>query len=118
MSYKYEQPRKRPAYKMYHPTKSSKPIAKTSGRKYRREEYVGDGDRAIRIPGRDFPLIFMTNRFSDFGWDLYKVENAKDYQDYLFNDEFMAVGSKHKPVASAKNLAEARKLAKEMLAKP
>lgn len=82
-----------------------------------KEEYVGDGDRAITKNNEQFPRIFITNRFSDLGYDLYRVEDLEQYQKFLFNDEFAAVDSKEERIAFAKNLKEARKKAKEILNK-
>jgi hypothetical protein len=79
------------------------------------EEYVGEGDRAITRCGKQFPKIFLTNRFSQYGYDLYKIKNKKQFQKFLFNDEFMNVGSKEEPIEGARNLKEAREKAKKIL---
>ena len=77
------------------------------------EEYIGDGDRAFRIKDSEFPLIFLSNRFADFGWDAYLVSNLEEYQKCLFNDEFTSLT----PAFNAENLKKAKAMAKELLTK-
>lgn len=78
-----------------------------------RKEELGDGDLVFRGQ-KDFPLVFTTNRFGG-GYDLYKVNSLEHYQDFLFNDKFMAVGSPYKPMANANNLKEVEDKAKKLL---
>ena len=77
------------------------------------EEYVGDGDRALRIKGREFPLIFLSNRVADFGWDGYLIRNSGEYQKCLFNDEFTSLT----PAFNAETLKRAKAISKELLIK-
>ena len=77
------------------------------------EEYVGDGDRAFRIKDSEFPRIFLSNRFSYFGWDGYLIRNLAEYQKCLFNDEFTSLT----PAFNADNLKKAKAMAKELLTK-
>jgi hypothetical protein len=80
-----------------------------------KEEYVGEGDRAITRCKYSFPKVFVSGRFTHSGYDLYLVPNSRNYQKFLFNDEFAASGSKTKRSAHAATLAEARKKAKQLL---
>lgn len=43
------------------------------------EEDIGDGDRTLRIKDSEFPLIFLSSRFADFGWDGYPIRNLREY---------------------------------------
>jgi hypothetical protein len=78
-------------------------------------EKIGDGDVAVRVRGQEFPLMFLCNRFTTSGWDIYKVPDLKQYQDFLYNDEFVRVGTPHKSVTWAKTKSEAIKKAQELL---
>ncbi len=77
------------------------------------EEYVGDGDRAFRLKGSEFPLIFLSNRFTHIGWDGYLIGNLEEYQKCLFNDEFTSLT----PAFNAENLRIAKEKSKELLTK-
>lgn len=67
-------------------------------------EEIGDGDIAVHEKGKDFPRIFMTNRFDTLKeWHLYKVENTEDYYNLLFNEEFNAGDPKFKEFCIVKN---------------
>ena len=75
------------------------------------EEDIGDGDKAFRIKDSEFPLIFLSNRFADFGWDGYLIKNVEEYQKCLFNDEFTSLT----PAFNAENLKKAKEISKELL---
>jgi hypothetical protein len=77
------------------------------------EEFVGDGDRALRLKGCEFPLIFLSNRFADSGWDGYLIRNLKEYQKCLFNDEFTSLA----PTFNAESLMKAKEMSKKLLTK-
>lgn len=77
------------------------------------EEDIGDGDKAFRIKDSEFPLIFLSNRFADSGWDGYLIRNLTEYQTCLFNDEFTSLT----PTFNAENLKKAKEISKEILAK-
>jgi len=77
-------------------------------------EYIGDNDRALRIEGYEFPLIFLSNRFADFGWDGYLIRNLEEYQKCLFNDEFASLLT---PDFNAENLKKVKEMSKELLIK-
>jgi hypothetical protein len=77
------------------------------------QEEIGDGDRALRIKDSEFPLIFLSSRFADFGWDGYLIRNLKEYQKCLFNDEFTSL----KPTFNAENLKKAKEMSEELLTK-
>lgn len=77
------------------------------------EEYTGDGDRTLRTKDAEFPLIFLSNRFADSGWDGYLIRSLKEYQKCLFNDEFTSLT----PTFNAGNLKKAKEKSRELLTK-
>lgn len=75
---------------------------------------LGDGDYAMYIAGETFPRIFFSERWN---LDLYIVKNFKEWEDFIYNDAFMAVGTPYKPVDTASTLEEAKSKARKILQK-